>query len=190
METFSALLAICAGNSPVMGEFPTQRPVRRSFDVSFDLRLNKRLSTQSWGWCFETLSCPLWRHSNELHQNAKHTGAETKWTLFSWRHFQMHFLFRLISQWGLFLRVQLTISNIAGPAPSHYLNQCWPSSLTHIWDIRPQGVSYTNRPFAWKCLHQFRTDLDLCSHCCRWLSCLIAAMIFGSFSFSILFITI
>ena len=38
METFSALLAICAGNSPVPGEFPTQRPVTRSFDVYFDLR--------------------------------------------------------------------------------------------------------------------------------------------------------
>ena len=43
-ETFSALLAICAGNSPVPGEFPTQRPVTRSFDVFSDLRLNKRLS--------------------------------------------------------------------------------------------------------------------------------------------------
>ena len=47
METFSALLAICAGNSPVPGEFPTQRPVTRSFDVYFDLRPNKRLSKQS-----------------------------------------------------------------------------------------------------------------------------------------------
>ena len=37
METFSALLAICAGNSPVPGEFPAQRPVTRSFDVFFDL---------------------------------------------------------------------------------------------------------------------------------------------------------
>ena len=64
METMSALLAICAGNSPVPGEFPAQRPVTRSFDVFFDLRLNKRLSKQSWGWWFETLSCPLWRHSN------------------------------------------------------------------------------------------------------------------------------
>ena len=64
METFSALLAICAGNSPVPGEFPTQRPVTRSFDVFFDLRLDKRLSKQSWGWWFETLSCPLWRHCN------------------------------------------------------------------------------------------------------------------------------
>ena len=44
METFSALLAICAGNSPVPGEFRTQRPVTRSLGVFFDLRLNKRLS--------------------------------------------------------------------------------------------------------------------------------------------------
>ena len=65
METFSALLAICAGNSPVPGEFPTQRPVTWSFDVFFHLRLNKRLSKQSWGWWFETISRPLWRHCNE-----------------------------------------------------------------------------------------------------------------------------
>ena len=66
METFSALLAICAGNSSVTGEFPTQRPVTRSFDVSFDLRLNKRLSKQSWGWWFETPSHPLSRHCNDI----------------------------------------------------------------------------------------------------------------------------
>ena len=65
METFSALMAICARNSPVSGEFPTQRPVTRSVDVFVDLRLNKRLSKQSWGWWFETLSCPLWRHCND-----------------------------------------------------------------------------------------------------------------------------
>ena len=41
METFSALLAICAGNSPVHGEFPVKRPVTQSFDVFFDLRLKK-----------------------------------------------------------------------------------------------------------------------------------------------------
>ena len=64
METFSALLAICAGNSPVTGEFPTQRPVMRSFDVFFDLHPNERLSKQWWGWWFETLSSPLWRPHN------------------------------------------------------------------------------------------------------------------------------
>ena len=65
METFSALLAICAGNSPVSGEFPAQRPVTRSFDIFFDVRLIKRLSKHSRGWWFETLSHPLWRHPNE-----------------------------------------------------------------------------------------------------------------------------
>ena len=50
METLSVLLAICTRNSPVTGEFPTQRPVTRSFDGFFDLRLNKRLSKQSWGY--------------------------------------------------------------------------------------------------------------------------------------------
>ena len=64
-KLFSALLATCAGNSPIPGEFPTQRPVTRSFDVYFDLRPNKRLSKQMLGWWFETLSRPLWRHRNE-----------------------------------------------------------------------------------------------------------------------------
>ena len=66
METFSALLAICVGNSPVPGEFPAQRPVTRSFDVFFDLRPNKQLSKQWWGWWFETPSWSLWRHRNGL----------------------------------------------------------------------------------------------------------------------------
>ena len=57
METFSASLAICAGNSLV-----TQRLVTRSFDVFFDLRLNIWLSKQWWGWWFKTSSRPLWRH--------------------------------------------------------------------------------------------------------------------------------
>ena len=66
METFSVLLAFCAGNSPVTGEFPTQRPVTRSFDVFFDLCLNKWLNKQSWGWWFGTPSCSLRLHCNVL----------------------------------------------------------------------------------------------------------------------------
>ena len=66
MKTFSVSLAICARNSPVTSEFPSQRPVTWSFEVFFDLRLNKRLSKRSWGWRFEAPSCSLWRHCNEL----------------------------------------------------------------------------------------------------------------------------
>ena len=58
-ETSSALLAICAGNSPVTGEFPAQRPVTRSFDVFFDLRPNKQLNKQSWGWLIWESIAPI-----------------------------------------------------------------------------------------------------------------------------------
>ena len=64
MGTFSALLALFAGNSPVTGEFPAHRPVTQSFDVFYDLRLNKPLSKQSWGWWFETPSRSLRRQYN------------------------------------------------------------------------------------------------------------------------------
>ena len=70
METISAILVICAGS-------PTQRPVTRGFDVYFDLRLNKRLCKQSWGWWLETLLCPLWRHSNEKEQPQQANSSMT-----------------------------------------------------------------------------------------------------------------
>ena len=77
METFSASLALCAGNSPVPGEFPSQRPVTRRFDIFFHLCLNKRLSKQSWGWWFETPSWSLWRHCNAM------AWREATWTLYN-----------------------------------------------------------------------------------------------------------
>ena len=77
METFSALLAICARNSPVTGEFPAQRPVMRSFDIFFHLRLNKRLSKQGSGWWFETPSRILWRHCNVIAGNVSSWNITT-----------------------------------------------------------------------------------------------------------------
>ena len=64
MEPFSALLALCAGNSPVTGEFPSQRPATRSFDVFFDLHLNKRLRKRSRRRWFVTPWRSLWRRCN------------------------------------------------------------------------------------------------------------------------------
>ena len=55
MEAYSTLLAICAGNSPVTGVFPAQRPVSRSFDIFFDLRLNN-------GWVNNRETGDLRRH--------------------------------------------------------------------------------------------------------------------------------
>ena len=63
METFSALLALCAGDSPGSPvNLTSQRPVTLSFDVFFD----KLLSKQSWGWWSETPSRSLWRHCSAM----------------------------------------------------------------------------------------------------------------------------
>ena len=61
VETFAALLALCAGNSPVTGEFPTQRPVMRSFDVFYDPRLNN-------GWVINS-------EAGDLRRNRAHYGV-------------------------------------------------------------------------------------------------------------------
>ena len=61
------------------GKFSTQRPVVQSFDVFFDLCLNKRLSKQSSGWWFETpscSSCSLWCHCNGT--------VLFRWQAFTW----------------------------------------------------------------------------------------------------------
>ena len=64
VETFSALLAFCEGNPPLNDGFPPQRPVTRSFDIFFDVRLNKRLIKQTRCRWFETPWRSLWRHCN------------------------------------------------------------------------------------------------------------------------------
>ena len=69
---FSELLALCAGNSPVTGECPSQRPMTPSFDIFFDLHLNKRLSKQSWRWWFEMSSRSLRRHRNVSVRSCRH----------------------------------------------------------------------------------------------------------------------
>ena len=62
------------------GEFPAQRPVTRSLDVFFDLRLYKRLSKQSWGWWFQTPSFSLLRHCNGQYH---YVNMSTAWVAYS-----------------------------------------------------------------------------------------------------------
>ena len=86
METCSALLVFCAGNSPVTGELPSQRPVTRSCDVLFDLLLRKHLNTQPRRRWFEMhIRTPLYWcfiqwFGKMLHQwsrdwNCKHSNS-------------------------------------------------------------------------------------------------------------------
>ena len=65
MEAFSALLSLCAGNSPATVNSPHRGQWRGTLMFFFDLRRNKRFSKQPWGWWFKTPSWSLWRQCNE-----------------------------------------------------------------------------------------------------------------------------
>ena len=76
MEIFSVLLDFCAGNSPVTGESPSQRPVTRSFDVIFHISLTKRLRRR----CYKTTSRSLWRYCNvECKYCVRMKGVHNAW---------------------------------------------------------------------------------------------------------------
>ena len=69
---------VCAGNSPVAGEFPAQRPVTRSFDVFFHFRLNKRLSKPSRRRWFKTPSLSSSRYCNNEATGSPHKRPVTR----------------------------------------------------------------------------------------------------------------
>ena len=121
---------------PLCGEFtghrwiPSQRLVTRSFDVFFDLRLNKRLSKQSWCWWFDTSSRSLWRHCNVV----KHCWHERQ-VVFVWKQLPP----RLISPtpaiiaWDKLMQSRYATDHFANP------HICWiPRGI--IW-LRSTGGS-------------------------------------------------
>ena len=66
METFSALLAISCREFTGCRWIPFTKASNEEPCCFFDLRLNKRLSKQSRHRWFETPSCSLWRHFNDI----------------------------------------------------------------------------------------------------------------------------
>ena len=135
METFSALLVLCAGNSPVTGEFPAQRPVTRSFDVFFYLRLNKRLSKQWWDWWFGTPSRPLSRHCNAW-------ITDSMFVYTSDFEIPVHVITSSYHHCYLYYQHILTIDEWLSDRPAfkhgqilHFLNQ-----LSYIWPYSNTGL--------------------------------------------------
>ena len=143
METFSALLDLCEGNPPVTGGFPSQWQVTRSFDVFFDLRLNKWLSKQSWDWWLETLSSPLWRHSNEYMftltstEGPQNACVKPDQVLCNYNA-HINSLWPSDVLWG---HVHVSGSTLAQvmvwclTTPSHYRNQCWLFISEDVWHL-------------------------------------------------------
>ena len=66
METLSSLLALCEGNPPVVGRFPSKGPGNADFDVFFGVSLIKGLNKPSSCWWFETPWCSWWRYYDAI----------------------------------------------------------------------------------------------------------------------------
>ena len=130
MYTFSALLAICAGNSPASGELPAQRPVTQSFDVFFDLCINKQLKKQSRGGWLETLSRPLWRHCHEK-ENITRSCSEWSVRFPFWTASIMHDFVRLRGPYCLPRRV---ISHLFNNRYTNRTDQRLMSCKFWIWN--------------------------------------------------------
>ena len=140
METFSALLCLCEGNSPVTGEFPSQRPVTRAaLSCFFYLLLNKRLSKQSWGWWSQTPSRP-WRHFNDTQPfgigleyvifqhfiSLRNGSDDCKMFFFNHKGFWINSLWPSDARWGQIPGSALAqVMACCLMSPSLYLNQCW-----------------------------------------------------------------
>ena len=79
-------------------EFPAQRPVTRSFDVFYDLRLIKRLSKQWWGWWFETPSYPLWHYCNAHLGGGSWVAIQPSKTDQHVLHIELYHIYKYIQQ--------------------------------------------------------------------------------------------
>ena len=122
------------------GEFPAQRPVTRSFDAFFDLRLNKRLSKQPWGWWFETSSWWLWLQCNALWPVH---GSITVWLRITVSFMASH-IWCLIIQLGL-TRIQVRFTRTSdrlsflnpllnGTRLVHDIGRAW-KRFPHHWPL-------------------------------------------------------
>ena len=87
--------ALCAGNSPVTGEFPSQGPVTWIFDVSFGVHQDERLSKRTRCWWFETPWRSLWCHCNVIARGNRQDGclvilknsSDTRpWNILLWQY--------------------------------------------------------------------------------------------------------
>ena len=139
--------------SPVNGEFPSQRPVTRSFDILFDLRLNKLLSKQSWGWWFETPSRSLWRQCNGVHidmPQCTRPGTEVGWCMLNRLpgSAQVHYG---ISLWH---SCKITALSRTWTGPTH-------SDIIHANNNKNELIDINNMSFRCACNILGKSDINI-----------------------------
>ena len=160
---------------PLCGEFighqwiPLTRPVTRSFD----LRLNKRLSKQSWGWWFETPSRSLWRHCNAIYpmlQAITRTNVDSASKVFCGTHLRV---IQKKCSWTEIHNTCLKITLLKLLPPPSEANGIMTSSNGHAGDLRRQQVHYYVRHCNER-VNGFRNKNLLCTNL-AWSHCDVIA---------------
>ena len=128
MEILSALLAICEGNPPIVGEAPSQTPVTRSLDIFFDLRLNNQLRKHSRHRWFGTPSRSCWRHCNDY---SFQKAIQMLLSCVHKKHISYkHYSYYLATIYGHTLKLQSILSSLRHKSyPKLFITCTWPRSL-------------------------------------------------------------
>ena len=164
METFSTLLALCEGihRPPV---FPSQRLAIQSFDVFFDLRLNKRSSKQSCS-CARNVA-PSYLNGNHDSFALPHMVVDIQYVPFAYstvsgeypiNHIQA---FKNISQWSTSSLLQAVACCLfsAKPLPEVIVTHWWLDPWEQISNLN-QNLHMLLKTSCAKC-QLFRSVLDV-----------------------------
>ena len=167
METFSASLAPCAGNSPVTGEIPSHRPETRSFDDLFDLRLNQQLSKQWRRRWFEMLPRSLWRQCNDMPFNGDISTISAKFVGAGWGIYASANCIHIGLDNGLSpKREQATIQTMLAYCPLDLLEQ-----TSNKFQLIATNFHWRKR--IWKCRLQNLSQIVLSPVLLLWWRCVI-----------------
>ena len=115
----------------------------------FDLRQNKWLSKQSWGWWFETLSCPLWRHCNDDICTVLIGDVAFKMNETSWNKLQNISWVRVVSYFFRQVYVHFKLRY-------KFMKQCEKSRSTVKWHVT------INDWKVWPAIKQFYKSANCC----------------------------
>ena len=150
MEIFSALLAVCAGNSLVPGEFPAQKPVTQSFDVSLICaRINDWVNNRKAGdlrrhRAHNDVIVMMW--NNLMISPPFPFQVQTKWFKRSYHYIYVKVQFhiwqvsaQLIPSSGDTIRIGMWLKG------SKYIWLRWSEVLTYICSLQNCRLSRWNR---------------------------------------------
>ena len=154
METFSALLALCAGNSPVTGEFPSQGQWRGALMFSL-------ICTWIYGWV-NNLKAVDWKGLRVHYDVRQSNEQELDWCRWSFLNEYPTFFLWII-------RYFLSIMGIFMTTSACYDNRIWCGTLAYTSSTALLSDVQLITPSIKK-TYSFQHDSHKCRVLCIWYS--------------------